>query len=166
MTLKNSVIKGYHVFMIRPFITSPPTQLIVDRDYSNKKDPDACLVWLPALETFPISVHDTVTDEKRQLKLSDIAGLPIGHVPKILSNFFSLIINEGGTITAQVTGEPVPSFPPWPAPNEEGRGVVLPCNYVINHSDIKATFSKLCLFLEKSPEGSAMDLSIETTPKA
>ncbi|KAH3696988.1 hypothetical protein DPMN_084472 [Dreissena polymorpha] len=41
-------------------------------------------------------------------------------------------------------GEPVPSFPPWPAPNEEGDGVVLPCNYVINHSDIKASFSKLC----------------------
>ncbi|KAH3781060.1 hypothetical protein DPMN_158885 [Dreissena polymorpha] len=71
MTLKNSVIKGYHVFMIRPFITSPPSQLIVDRDYSNKKDPDACLVWLPTLETFLKSSHNTVTDEKRQLTLSD-----------------------------------------------------------------------------------------------
>ena len=81
MTLKKSVIKGYHVFKIRPCITSPPTQLIVDREYSKKKDPDACLVWLPPLETFPESVHDTVTDEKRQLKLSDVAGLSIGHVP-------------------------------------------------------------------------------------
>ena len=75
-------------------------------------------------------------------------------------------MNEGWTITAEVTGEPVPSFPPWPAPNEEGGGVVLPCNNLINHSDIKGSFSKLCLLLEKSTEGSAMDLSIETTPKA
>ncbi|KAH3727940.1 hypothetical protein DPMN_053886 [Dreissena polymorpha] len=75
-------------------------------------------------------------------------------------------MNEVGTITAEVTGEPVPSFQPWPAPNEEGGGVVFPCHYVINQSDIKASFSKLCLLLEKSPEGFAMDLSIETTPKA
>lgn len=37
-----------------------------------------------------------VTDEKRQLKLSDDAGLPIGHVPRCLSDFFCTIIDQGG----------------------------------------------------------------------
>ena len=138
----------------------PPTQLIVDREYSNTKDPSACLVWLPPLETFPKTVYNTFTDETRQLKLQDVAGLPLGHVPWILSSFFCAIMEEGGSIVAEVTGQPVPSFPPWPAPKEEGGGVVLPCNYVIRHSDIKTQYSKLGLLLKNTPEGSAMELSI------
>ena len=52
--------------------------------------------------------------------LHDIAGFPIGHMPKCLSADFRSII-DGGEINAEVTGEPVPSFAPWPKPNE-GEG--------------------------------------------
>lgn len=47
------VVKGYHAFKIRPPFTSPPTRLLVDREYSNIKDVNACLVWLPPLNKFP-----------------------------------------------------------------------------------------------------------------
>lgn len=42
----------------------------------------------------------------------------------------------GGEIYAEVTGQPVPSFHPWPEPNEEGGGVVLPCKYILTNVDI------------------------------
>ena len=138
--------------------STPLTQLIVYIEYSNTKDPSACLVWFPSLKTFPKTVHNTFTDETRQLILEDVAGLPIGHVPCLLSSFFCAIM-EGGSIVADVTGRPVPSFPLWPAPTE-GGGVVLPCNYVIRHSDIKTQYSKLGLLLKNTPEGSAMEMSI------
>ena len=67
MILSNSVIKGYHAFKIRPPITTPPTRLQVEPEYTNIHDTDACLVWLPSLESFPESLHGTVTDDKRQL---------------------------------------------------------------------------------------------------
>lgn len=41
-------------------------------------------------------MHDNITDEKRQLILSDIAGLPIGHVPMCLSSHFRDIFDNGG----------------------------------------------------------------------
>lgn len=88
IVIDKSVIKGYHAFKIRPpYITHVP-QLFIDREYTNVKDEYAWLVWLPQLESFPPDIHDMVTDEKRQLKLSDVAGLPIGHVPRCLSQFF------------------------------------------------------------------------------
>ena len=48
-------------------------------------------------------VQEMVTDEKRKLKLSDIAGLPIGHVPKCLSKLFRDVLDEGGEITGDKT---------------------------------------------------------------
>ena len=50
-------------------------------------------VWLPALDIFSIDMHNMFTDEKRQLKLTDIAGLPIGHVPKCLSSVFRHVLD-------------------------------------------------------------------------
>ena len=87
--LENCVIKGYHAYQIKPPITDPPTKLRVDREYTNIVDKEACLVWLPDLETFNESIHDMVTDQRRQLQLLDIAGLPIGHAPRTLAGFFS-----------------------------------------------------------------------------
>ena len=37
---------------------------------------------------------------------------------------------------AIVTGDPVPSFSPWPLPSEEGGGVVLRCNFIIYSSPV------------------------------
>ena len=37
---------------------------------------------------------------------------------------------------AIVTGDPVPSFSPWPLSSEEGGGVVLPCHFIIYSSPV------------------------------
>jgi len=129
--LQKSVIKGYHAYKIRPPFTEPPTRLRVDREYTNIKDMNACLVWLPPLDQFKENMHSMVTDAKRVLKLSDVADLPVGHVPRSLAGLFRSVLDEGGEIFAEATGEPVPSFPPWPAQNEEGGGVVIPATYFI-----------------------------------
>ena len=42
----------------------------------------ACVVWITDLQDVNDNMHNLVTDVKRHLKLSDIAGLPIGHVPQ------------------------------------------------------------------------------------
>lgn len=155
------MIKGYHAYQIRSPITDPPTQLRVDREYTNIADMEACLVWLPDLETFNENVHDLVTDQTRQLKLCDIAGLPIGHVPRILAGFFRTVLDEKGSIYAITTGEPCPSFPPWPAPSEKGGGAVIPCSYFIKCSPCNFE-SNVCILhstLDQMKEGSAMNVS-------
>ena len=157
MILRNSVIKGYHAFQIRPPFTTPPTCLHVEPEYTNIHDICACLVWLPPLDSFPDNIHHSITDEKRQLKLEDIAGLPIGHVPRTLAGYFRSVL-EDGCVFAEVTGDPIPSFSPWPEKDEEGGGIVLPCNYIITHPDIQSQFNKLSELLSKIPEGSAMEL--------
>ena len=130
--VQNSVIKGYHAYKIRPPFTEPPTYLRVDREYSNIKDLNACLVWIPVLSHFKENVHSMITDAKRLLKLSDVADLPIGHVPRSLAGLFRSVLDGGGEIFAEATGEPIPSFAPWPAYNEEGGGVVIPATYFIH----------------------------------
>jgi hypothetical protein len=45
---------------------------------------------------------------------------------------FSAVFYQDGEVTAETTGQPVPSFPPWPTPNEEEGGVVIPCKYFID----------------------------------
>ena len=134
----------------------------MDREYTNISDNDACLVWLPELETFHESLHNMVTDQQRQLKLSDVANLPIGHAPRILASFFRSVLDSDGSIYAECTGNPCPSFPPWPAPAETGGGVVIPCKYFIlcDNKDFKHFVAQLQATLDKMPEGSVMKMSV------
>ena len=37
----------------------------MDREYTNIKDVNACLVWLPSIDSFPSKVHEMVSDEKK-----------------------------------------------------------------------------------------------------
>lgn len=67
-------------------------------------------------------MHHEYTNIKRLLKLEDIAGLPVGHVPRSLAGYFRTILDDKGQVFAQITGEPVPSFAPWPAPTSKCRG--------------------------------------------
>lgn len=156
--LENSVIKGYHDFKIRPPVTDPPTKLFVDREYTNIHDHNACLVWVPTIEKFECSLHSITTDEKRGLFLKDVAGLPLGHVPRGLAGSFRDILDGGGEITAIVTGPPMPSFPPWPNPNDIGGGVVLPCHYTITHSNRVYAFNAIRNALLQMPEAEVMTL--------
>lgn len=89
-------------------------------------------MWIPALSHFKENVHSMITDAKCLLKLSDVADLPIGHVPRSLAGSFRSVLDEGGEIFAEAKGEPIPSFAPWPAHNEEGGGVVIPATYFIH----------------------------------
>ena len=159
--LKNSVIKGYHAFKIRPPETDPRTELIVDREYSNIVDKDACLVWMPELSVFEKNLHGMITDKDRNLKLSDIAGLAIGRVPLTLASCFYKVLDDGGKVCAMVTGDPVRSFPPWPAPDEKGGGVVLPCDYKLVVHDSDKTVQMLKETLSAMPEGSVMFFNVE-----
>ena len=85
IVIENAVIKGYHEFQIRP----PPALLLpVTKEYGNRHDPHACLVWVPEIEKIPSSLWNHVTDEKRGERVRTIAGLPIGRVPKGLSSCF------------------------------------------------------------------------------
>ena len=67
---------------------------------------------------------------------------------------------DDGTIEAEFTVEPTPSFHPWPAPNDEGGGIVLPCIYIVCHPDIQTQFDKLTTILDIIPEGTAMTLNL------
>lgn len=158
--LENSVIKGYHAFKIKPPDTDPKTKLRIDREYTNISDKDACLVWIPELSDLDGNLHNMVTDKERNLILSDIAGLPIGHVPRILASCFYEVLDNGGTVYATATGEPVPSFPPWPAPQEKGGGVVIPCSYTLLVDNLDVTVKMLSETLSKMKEGNVMKINI------
>ena len=77
IVIENAVIKGYHEFQIRP---PSALQLPVTKEYGNRHDPHACLVWVPEIEKIPSSLWNHVTDEKRGERVRTIAGLPIGRV--------------------------------------------------------------------------------------
>ena len=83
--ISNAVIKGYHEFQIRP---PPLLCLQVTKEYGNKHDKNACLVWVPELESIPREMWNIVTDAKRGEVVETIAGLPIGRVPRGLSSCF------------------------------------------------------------------------------
>lgn len=85
VNLCNAVVKGYHEFQIRP---PPSLSLPVTKEYGNKHDPNACLVWVPELESIPRAMWNVVTDAKRGEIVKHIAGLPIGRVPIGLSSCF------------------------------------------------------------------------------
>jgi len=70
-------------------------------EYTNIKYVNACLVWIPSLNQFKENLHSMVTDVKRALKLSDVAELPIGHVPSSLAGLFCFVLDEEGEIFAE-----------------------------------------------------------------
>lgn len=92
-------------------MTNPATRLMVEREFSNPRDPSACLVWIPPLSDMSTDLHDMYTDPKRYLKVSDVAGLPIGHVPQGFSGTFRLFMEKGCVISSEPIGMPCPSFP-------------------------------------------------------
>ena len=67
----------------------------------------------------------------------------MGHVPKCLAPSFVEVMDNGGTILAEVKGDSVPSFEPWPAPDQEEGGAVLPCDYTFSDIDTNVYFAEL-----------------------
>ena len=77
--------------------------------------------------------------------LSDVACLAIGHVPLILASCFRDLLDTGADIYATAMGDPVQSFPPWPAPSEKGGGAVIPCSYTFTGKNVPKTLDLLTL---------------------
>jgi hypothetical protein len=50
------------------------------------------------LTSFEKHLYTLITDKQRNLMLSDIAGLPFGHAPKILASCFSNVLDSGVNI--------------------------------------------------------------------
>ncbi|XP_053394429.1 uncharacterized protein LOC123524787 isoform X3 [Mercenaria mercenaria] len=157
--VNHAVIKGYHVFKIKPPQVNQPL-LTVDREYGNIHDHDACLVWLPNLNCYPQDLHEMQTDETRHLKLSDVAGLPIGHLPRGLDGCFRKILDQNNYIFVKITAEPTQNFPPWPAPSEKGGGAVIPCTYVIKTKHVDETVPGLKSAIQSMEERSVLNVTV------
>jgi hypothetical protein len=69
-------------------------------------------------------------------------------------------MDAGGVITATVTGEPLPSFPPWPHVLEKGGGVVIPCQYKVCPKNFHAALTVIEQHIENMPEKSVIDVSL------
>jgi hypothetical protein len=96
VSITNSVVKGYQAFQIKAPLN---VQLPVYKEYGNVHDKHACLVYMP--EDIPSARLKEMFDETRAwLTLGEVAGLPVGHVPRGLADVIWNILNDGlATIT-------------------------------------------------------------------
>ena len=90
IVISNAVVKGYD-FQIRP---PPMLMLPVTKEYGNKHDPNACLVWVPEIDKIPSHLLYHITDKKRGERVQNIAGLPIGCVSKGFSTCFWKLLDD------------------------------------------------------------------------
>ncbi|XP_070552299.1 uncharacterized protein [Ptychodera flava] len=134
ISIKNAAIKGYHVYQVR---APEGLHLVVKKEYGNPHDQYALMIYVPELVDIEASMHNIVTDDKRDLVLQQVAGLPMGHVPYILSEgiYKCIDMKLASKVTCCVTGGPRQSFPPWPAVDEKGGGALIPADYFITVSD-------------------------------
>ena len=87
LILKNSAIKGYHIFKITPLIEMT---MIVEREEENEFDPYAMVIKIPEIDHIPLEDRNKITREKEpQQRLKDIAGKVVGRVPANLGKLFS-----------------------------------------------------------------------------
>ena len=61
VVVSKAVIKGYHIFQIRP---PPLLDLQVTKEYGNKHDKYACLIWVPELELISRNMWQMPKGEK------------------------------------------------------------------------------------------------------
>ena len=125
--------------------------LIFDGEFIHKH----CLTDIPKLETFDKSTGGMSTDNKRQLVLFYVTGIPTENVPRELATCFREVLDNGGTIHAEPYGEPAPSPSHWPEQHEVGGGVILPGNYITDLCHQHMTRSSVCwdtLFSKRKQE--------------
>jgi len=89
-----------------------------------------CWTGIPKLETFDENAHGMSTDNKGQLVLFDVIGLPIKNVPiELVTCLNREVLDNGGTSHAEPYGKSAPSPLPW-SELQVGGGVFLPFNYI------------------------------------
>ncbi|XP_077983099.1 uncharacterized protein LOC144437939 [Glandiceps talaboti] len=162
ITILNAVIEGYHVFQ-----THPPenVELLIKKEYGNGEH--SLMIYLPELADIPEGMHDVITDDVRQLKLAQVASLPMGVVPSILNEgLYKCMFQEDAKVTCCVSGNPRQNIPPPGEENEEEEdSAVIPASYhiYVDEDNCDAAYSHVQAAVAKLNEKSTTDypLTIE-----
>lgn len=103
-------------------LTDSPTRLPVDLGYTYLTD--HMYLWFGFQSLYIFSNRFTRCHNRcgKDLKLSDISGLPVAHAPRGLSFAFLQLIETNCQIHALTIGDPCQSFPPWHHVMEKGGG--------------------------------------------
>ena len=95
IVLRNSCIKGYHIFQIKPH---REIKMLVQNEDGNKYDPFAMLIRMPELINIPIKLHNNITREAKSGKIvqtvKSIANKVVGRVPANLGKLFRDLQNQ------------------------------------------------------------------------
>ena len=82
LIIKNSHIKGYHKYRIRPH---EDILMLVKKEELNAYDPNAMVVIMPRLDEIPVALHNTMTKEAKGKQeaqyVRTIAGKTVGRLP-------------------------------------------------------------------------------------
>ena len=93
--LRNSCIKGYHIFQIKPH---PEIKMLVQNEDDNKSNPFPLLIRMPELINIPIKLHNDITREAKSGKIvqpvKSIANKVVGRVPANLGKLFRDLQNQ------------------------------------------------------------------------
>jgi len=86
------------------------------------------LTGIPKLKTLDESAHGMSTDNKRQLVLFDVTGLPTENVPRELATCLRDQFDNSGTVHAEHYVELAPVSSPWPEQHKVGSDAIQNCN--------------------------------------
>ena len=93
--LRNSCIKGYHIFRIKPHLE---IKMLVQNEDCNKYDPFAMLIRMPELVNIPIKLHNDITRDVKSGKIAQtvksIANKVVRRVPANLGKLFRDLKNQ------------------------------------------------------------------------
>ncbi|KAI8484401.1 hypothetical protein Bbelb_378340 [Branchiostoma belcheri] len=158
ITIDKAVIKGYHIFRLRPLMG---LRMNVVAEPDNQHDKHALAVFMPPLEKIPTDQHDVVTDTKRRTVVRDIAEKCVGHLPASLSSILNQLSSAGEVeeITCVAIGLPRRSFWPWPEAVQKGGGAVVPCQIHLQVVDKeRATAALRAAFNDMGPEKEVLNV--------
>ncbi|XP_070574968.1 uncharacterized protein [Ptychodera flava] len=161
ITVRNAIIKGYDVFQVKP---PAGLKLLVKKEYGNPYDDHALLLWLPKLVDIEESKHNIVIDDMREIVLKQVADLPMGNVPFVLSEgiYRCIELNLASEVTCLATGSPRDSFPPWPAEDERGCKSVIPADYsvTVSNQHLSAAVKLVLDAIGKMTENSVLKVEV------
>ena len=95
IVLRNSSIKGYYVFQIKPH---PEIKMLVQNEDDNKSNPFPLLIRMSELINSPIKLHNDITREAKRGKIAEtvksITNKVVGRIPTNLGKFFRDLQNQ------------------------------------------------------------------------
>ena len=95
IVLRNSCIKGYHIFQIKPH---PEIKMLVQNEDDNKYDPFAMLIRMTELINIPIKRLNGITREAKRGEIvktvKPVANTVVGRVLANLGKLFCDLQNQ------------------------------------------------------------------------